>query len=162
MRVECTKCGDLVDTTAATVVSPFICLPCGYGSETADSNEGGYFDQWYDDMAPKSEDYADTPGLEPAFDPELGEATVENTTLLIADLEAQLVNERALGLAAIADLEKKLESSAAWVAEVNLTLLNRIEGLKEQLANAIWESDRKTRRIFQLTLQIYEQKRYFQ
>lgn len=82
--IICDKCGDSVDTTAKSVSLPFECENC---QETA---------QKYEDMAPSSLPRTAkgnflsamrSPEAEPLTDEF---ATVENTTLLIMDLEEQV------------------------------------------------------------------------
>lgn len=104
-NLECTKCGDMVAVTANAVLLPFVCMRCDEtglsttsfgslagGDQEADVDYSFSYDQdafrdnatvaqFYEDMAPASEN-------EPLT--EEG-ASIENTTALIADLEAQLV-----------------------------------------------------------------------
>lgn len=93
-KLECRQCGDMIEVTASTVVLPFTCMKC----EAAQDEFAG---QVYEDMAPKSslESMAGTPlPADPNGPLDLsGEfATVDNTTTLIADLEEQLAQTKAV------------------------------------------------------------------
>jgi hypothetical protein len=95
-RVECSKCGEIIETTARTFAWPFFCDECKASVK------------FHQDIAPNPANPANvqkslndlsdwaqgTPapelGILPEHNPALGEATIENTTLLIADLEEQV------------------------------------------------------------------------
>lgn len=101
-KVECTKCGDLILTTADTIVDPFVCMSCEQKAKEFEQmcESNGEFatldldaiTQFYEDMKPKSS-LPRTVEVEPE---ELTDefATVENTTALISDLENQLTREK--------------------------------------------------------------------
>jgi phage terminase large subunit GpA-like protein len=81
--IECTECHDLVDMAADSVSLPFVCLSC----DNVAKAEEQFTQQEYVDMAPSSvKATASTVTAEPTEE----FATVENTTLLIEDLEAQV------------------------------------------------------------------------
>lgn len=105
-RIECSNCGDMIEVTASTVVLPFTCMKCDTPCDTPDEFAG----QVYDDMAPTNRE---------TFTDEF--ATVENTTALIADLEKQLADTKAL-------LNRRDRESTV--------LLARIMGLEDQLVAA--------------------------
>jgi ribonuclease HIII len=116
-KIECSTCGDMIEVTASTVTLPFICLKCeenmnsftqAFDADTVKSvmtilknpaiqeqlaNEGLEVDQaevdkFYEAMKPKAE-------LTDEY------ASVENTTLLIEDLEKQLADAKRATVAAM-------------------------------------------------------------
>jgi hypothetical protein len=105
-RIECSKCGDLIEVTASTVVLPFTCMKC----EECEAVPNEFAGQVYDDMAPTN-----TETLTDEF------ATVENTTALIADLEKQLADTKA---SLVEERKYKLDSRV---------LVTRIMVLENQL-----------------------------
>jgi len=147
--IECTKCGDMTVVTAAAVVLPFVCMDCdptglertSFGSlaggdspdQEADVDDQyitGHQEvsQFYEAMEPASENEACYP--EPLT--EEG-ASVENTTALIADLEAQL----ALANATVAELQNRNDQqtqSLLLSVDYSLTLEMENEDQRATLA----------------------------
>ncbi len=96
-RIECSKCGEIIESTAATFVAPFVCNECLLPAETSraieDAVKRGY------QMCLKAHNLGSlvirhdlkTVNIEPETLPVIpcDTASVENTTLLIADLEEQ-------------------------------------------------------------------------
>ena len=90
-NIECSKCGDTVAVESRSVTLPFTCVACEAAIEKFTqeveapaqrlTEEQIEVAQFYEKMAPASQP-----------EPELTEefASVENTTLLIADLEKQI------------------------------------------------------------------------
>jgi hypothetical protein len=72
MRIECTECHDIIDTTAKTVVFPFVCAGCQKDNELLAA------------MAPAPVVVEETDNHS------CDSASIENTTLLIEDLQNQL------------------------------------------------------------------------
>jgi hypothetical protein len=96
-NIECTQCGDAVAVESRTVTLPFVCMQCEAAVEDFDATT-----QQYEDMAPVSRFDEDTAEIDSAYeDPSVTDnlsdlsdefASVENTTLLIEDLEKQIAN----------------------------------------------------------------------
>lgn len=110
-NIECTNCHDVVELTADSIMLPFICDGCENDAEQ------------YEKMAPAVtiKSYDEFPNLitEPLVEPS-HDATVENTTLLIADLEQQVaMSDKALNDAnvLIADMSAQLQDDAANIGE---------------------------------------------
>ena len=117
-RIECSDCGEMVETSVTTVTFPFTCGSC-ISDKLADYESGcdgncGYEDSYYDDC---DQDYGD---MAPASENPLGISmeevlgTLNPTDALIADLKAQ--NER---------LTARLEGLTKWAAglsEIKATL----------------------------------------
>ena len=146
-NLECTKCGDMVAVTADEVLLPFVCMRCdqtglertsfgslAVGDQEADVDYSFSYDQdafrdnatvaqFYEDMAPASEN-------EPLT--EEG-ASVENTTALIADLEAQLASANAT----VAELQNRNDQqiqSLLLSVDYSLTLEMENEDQRATLA----------------------------
>ena len=112
-RIECSNCGEIVETSVTRVTFPFMCTSCisdkldGYESALRHhSDEDSYYDdcdQDYGDMAPASENL-----LGISMEEVLG--TLNPTDALIADLKAQ--NER---------LTARLEGLTKWAAGLSET-----------------------------------------
>ncbi len=125
-RVECSKCGEIVETTARTFPWPYVCGEC----ETAKKFQQGLASN-VNAAVNKVMSGAlwDTNGKakEGGFDaPSHDSATVENTTLLIEDLEAQVAaSAKALDTAndLINDLTKQSKKESANFKEIQLDLL---------------------------------------
>ena len=170
IRIECSTCGDMIEVTASTVTLPFVCLKCeenmnsftqAFDADTVKSvvtilknpaiqeqlaNRGLEVDQaevdkFYEAMKPKSE-------LTDEY------ASVENTTLLIEDLEKQLAdargaieikNESIKNLASVRDTQlltiQKLGQRIDTLVSCRDTQFDRIIGLKQQLASVRNSSD---------------------
>jgi endogenous inhibitor of DNA gyrase (YacG/DUF329 family) len=104
--VICSKCGDAVDVTSRSVVLPFTCESCEEAIGKFASNvEEEETKQKYEDMAPSN--VPCTAGLlEPGSEmSEPDGATVENTTLLIEDLEKQVVDAKQLAADRLKEIE---------------------------------------------------------
>lgn len=109
-RIECMNCGDIVELTGDSVTLPFVCKECTEAKEFQEKisptlkdfsenptlvsalEKAGYrlvpLDQQLADFVPEGPVQMDGP-VPPAEEEHSG-ATVENTTLLIEDLEKQL------------------------------------------------------------------------
>jgi DNA-directed RNA polymerase subunit M/transcription elongation factor TFIIS len=110
--IECSECHDLVDVTADTISLPFVCLSC----DNVAKAEEQFTKQEYVDMAPSVKATASTVTAEPTEE----FATVENTTLLIEDLEAQV---------------RDLQEHNGWqVGEIDV-LVDRVIAKDTQIAN---------------------------
>ncbi len=72
-KIECTKCGELIESTATTFVAPYVCDDCVEASEF----QNLISPDTHEDKKGEASTLCDT-------------ATVEATTLLIADLEKQV------------------------------------------------------------------------
>lgn len=104
--IECTNCKEVVEVTGNTVTLPFVCEDCEAAAE---------FQETIVPSATVKITGWETP---PALDEE--DATVENTTLLIADLEeqvAQLTEREQKANALIADMSRQLEEDASAIGE---------------------------------------------
>jgi hypothetical protein len=117
-NIECTKCGDVVEVTADTVVLPFVCMSCEdaiakftqeFVPPAPVTDEQAEVAAFYEKMAPESE----------TTEPEEEFATVENTTLLIADLEEQLRQERILSDSLKLRIENGEEKNTQLLIEKN-------------------------------------------
>jgi hypothetical protein len=144
MKIECSKCGDTVETTAKTVVAPFVCNECDCGTckpdttptptfvPISDSSTGHTSTDWESNNSDKLFDYLfsrvsdfdlravfsrlnkeiPTLALDKQSDP-CDTASVENTTLLIEDLQQQLQDERAVVVA----LEGQVQNQADLIKQ---------------------------------------------
>ena len=186
MRIECIKCGEIVETTATTVVAPFVCDECNCDCGTckptmADANDmvdgdslppatpisvvcdastgGCTSDNWKLSNSDKLYEYLfnrvsdfdlravfsrlnkEIPTLSLEKPESCDTASIENTTLLIEDLQQQLAHERAKVLALETELTrmKKVyqpfnEDEELVIAQQNfLEALEQIETLRCQL-----------------------------
>jgi chromosome segregation ATPase len=106
MRIECENCGDLVETTAKTIVAPFVCTECDCDCGTC------------------------KPDATPTYDP-CDTATVENTTLLIEDLQQQLHDERATVIALETELTQMKEVYNHVNDELVIARQNFLEASKQ-------------------------------
>jgi hypothetical protein len=89
MTIECSKCNEFVATTATVIRMPFVCHDCAC-----------YADQEYLPAQPTIKTIPAPSGGTISFPvPDCATSTVENTTLLIADLEQQVSSERSLVIA---------------------------------------------------------------
>lgn len=112
MKVECENCHDVVEVTAKTVVAPFVCSVCvndATPTPVADAND------MVDGESLPEHDACDT-------------ATVENTTLLIEDLQQQLADERASIIALEAENAKLKQDSVERMTQIQ----NQADTIKEQ------------------------------
>lgn len=119
-RLECTKCGDVIEVTATSIVLPFVCMSCEQKTQEFEAEvEEAEVKDFYDKMTPDT-----TPVAEPADELSEEFATVENTTLLIEDLEQQLVavkNDRD-------ELDRDNQAhAAANLSQENVLLNERLE-----------------------------------
>jgi hypothetical protein len=123
-RVECSKCGEIIETTARTFAWPFFCDECKASVK------------FHQDIAPTPANPANVQkslndlsdwvqgapapelGILPEHNPALGDATIENTTLLINDLEQQ-----------VAASAKALEDANSLIADMSETI-NRLNAEK--------------------------------
>jgi predicted nucleic acid-binding Zn-ribbon protein len=109
MKIECSKCGDIVETTAKTVVAPFVCNQCTdvCGPEKCVFGSQSCVDAHKRLTTPTTGPFAtaDEVRKSESFD-SCDTATVENTTLLIEDLQQQLQDERATVIALEAENAK--------------------------------------------------------
>lgn len=111
--IECSLCHNVVEITGRRIEMPFVCPPCEREAEM------------YDAMAPKvtsqtvqahgdypytAEDYAAMQKPLPTLEHDT--ATIENTTLLIADLEEQVRIANTL----IEDMSTQLKEDAGTAA----------------------------------------------
>ena len=83
-RIECSNCGNVKELTAKVIVLPYTCTECEEAAEFQEAIQPASFTP-YDGTGPTC---ADPAGLNE------DDATVENTTLLIADLEQQLAEAK--------------------------------------------------------------------
>ena len=108
-RIECSKCSDIVETTATSMTFPFTCDACLEAQKFVEV------------IAPKAEP-KETPDLARTLVEEDNHdtATVENTTLLIADLEQQLAGANR----EIAKMDNLLLASAKREDTLRKTITN--------------------------------------
>lgn len=158
MRIECSKCGDLIDTTAKTVVAPFICGECNCDCETCKPTPTtGPFDIQKLISNPSVVEALRGQGLEVDTDAVEGvlgaceTATVENTTLLIEDLQQQLQDERATVLA----LKEELTQTKEIYEHVNDELVIARQNFLEASKQVITLDDRNLRQ--HLSIAMYQE-----
>lgn len=126
-RIECTECHDLIDTTARTVVLPFVCDECQKAPELLAA------------MAPLRIENADNHACD--------SVTIENTTLLIEDQANQLalaLNE----VDALRQVNQYLE-----VREIALVI--QIEQLQKAVENQVVKSFFKDEKITKLSQETF-------
>jgi hypothetical protein len=117
--IECTECHDLVDIAADSVSLPFVCPSC----DNVAKAEEQFTKQKYVDMAPSSVKATASTVTEPTEE----FATVENTTLLIEDLESQ-----------VRDLQERNVQQANDIDLLNVCIdveENRVVARDTQIAN---------------------------
>jgi predicted RNase H-like nuclease (RuvC/YqgF family) len=157
MRIECSKCGEIVETTATTVVSPFVCDQCndqvqcppdrGCDAAANDMVDGDSIPSAWTLETEAHTRYGNcvredcTKGADtelPTYDTE----TVENTTLLIEDLEQQLQDERATVVALEAELATAEEAIKGMVKKQEAEFWKQRSeyGQKERIMGTIEKS----------------------
>lgn len=141
----CSTCSDPIEVTATSVVLPFVCLKCeesikDFEKMLDDSETDKTVEEFYDAMTPASE--SDAGLLEPGTKTEVASpedfATVENTTLLIQDLEKQLATARELAadrLKEIEYVEETHELSLAFGRAIIARLSEAFADLKAELVS---------------------------
>jgi hypothetical protein len=146
MRIECENCHDVVEVTAKTVVAPFICsvcvndaTPCTEACCTGFADKGEYIDYTAvaAAMSTPEHDACDT-------------ASVENTTLLIEDLQQQLADERASIIALEAENAKLKQD----YVERQTQIQNQADIIKEQEGHI----DQDLRAIVRLTVELLDER----
>jgi hypothetical protein len=131
MRIECENCQDVVEVTAKTVVAPFICSVC--------VNDATPSPAFVPCTNPGCDDCADKMYATPTYDP-CDTATVENTTLLIEDLQQQLHDERASIVALEAELATAKEALKGVASAYSEYLTKQIDALTTRAKTAEDES----------------------
>jgi hypothetical protein len=140
-NIECTECHDTICMETRSVELPFVCNDCELRAAMAPIKPArvasfvtnGRHEEI--DLAPEHA------GLDEA------DATVENTTLLIEDLEEQVAAQKVLNDQAnmlIEDMSKQLTEDAAVIGD-NDRLIHGLEiGIEELNKTIVFESDRYT------------------
>lgn len=130
-KVECTVCNEVLEVTANTIVLPFVCSDCELRAAMAPIAKvkiPAIEIKPYTDFQTLTELVADEhAGLDES------QASVENTTLLIEDLELQVSEQKKLNDAAntlIADMSAQLNEDASELG----TRDQRIAALEAQLS----------------------------
>lgn len=130
-KVECTVCNEVLEVTANTIVLPFVCSDCELRAAMAPIAKvkiPAIEIKPYTDFQTATELVADEhAGLDES------QASVENTTLLIEDLELQVSEQKKLNDAAntlIADMSAQLNEDASELG----TRDQRIAALESQLS----------------------------
>jgi ribosome-binding protein aMBF1 (putative translation factor) len=128
-NIECSICRTIVAVTADTIALPFVCLACeNVNDEINIALEENFTEQEYTDMAPAHSvaATASTVNVTGSTEPTEEFATVENTTLLIEDLETQ-----------VRDLRERNDWQAKTLTEgsdYSLMLQRKVEYFEKTLA----------------------------
>ena len=137
MRIECENCQDLIEVTVSTVVAPFICVACQKDTTTqafvscSDPGVRAQAESRQSQTLCDANDMIDGESIPSSCDT----ATVENTTLLIEDLQQQLQDERATVIALDGEnvlLRQKVKDVSEEKVALTVQLHNQADLIRQQ------------------------------